>query len=1187
MICTACGAENDAGRKFCLQCGQRLAVACPSCGTANPAGARFCGECGSALTGADASAGAPSPAATSTGAAPASAALPATERRLVSVLFADLVGFTTISEARDAEDVRALLDRYFAASREIVERYGGTVEKFIGDAVMAVWGTPIAQEDDAERAVRAALDLVDAARALGQQAGVPDLALRAGVLTGEAVVTIGATGMGMVAGDVVNTASRLQSVSAPGTVLVGEATRRAASEAIVFEAAGEQTLKGKEAPVPAFRALRVVAQRGGVGRSELLEPPFVGRDPELRLIKDFYHATAREQGPRLVSVIGQAGIGKSRLAWEFLKYIDGVTENVWWHEGRSPAYGEGISFWALGEMVRMRAGIGEGNDAATTRERIAATLAEFVTDADERASLEGPLLHLLGLSDGTAFERSALFVAWRTFFERIAERGPVVMVFEDLQWADDGLLDFIEDLVTWSRGRSIYVITLARPELLDTRPTWGAGLRAFTSLSLQPLSDDDIRVLLDGLVPGLPATLTSAMVARAEGIPLYAVETVRMLLNDGRIERDGDRFRPVGDLSALAVPESLHALIAARIDALPAAERALLQDASVLGQSFAREALVAVARVSEDDVDGMLRHLAQRELVDVDDDPRSPERGQYRFVQGLLREVTYGTLARDDRRTRHLAAARYYETLGDDERAGVLAQHYVDAYQAHPDGPEGAAVAAQARVALRAAAQRAAALGSHRRALQYLESALAVTTDQREELDLRVAAGTRAGDAGLLEAAAGHLERAIDVGRLLGEHTIRRRATITLADILTEGRQQEAQQLLEQLLAEPDFDETDPEYVRAASYLAKVHMRRLEDRKAIELSERILPLVERGGDQELALDLIITRGVALGNLNRNVEATALIQGALESALRGNHVDVALRAYTNLGYILASDDVHAAHRVTLQGVEKAIKSGKTGPIRYLVGNAIDGALEIGEWDWLLRAVAEQEQGELELAERIWYAGYRLLVSVFRGEEVEREAGEIYEASRTVDDLQYRLIGSFPMTAWALVHGHYDRVMEIADGLLGRGALIAAEVAAWGARAAAWAGDLAALRRYADASRAARAGRRSQVLLLATAAQLAALEGRQADARTEFGAALKLARDLGLRFWTGMIGLDVLTLGAMDADERARVADEARVIFTELRAVPLLELLDQVLGDQPPPASKPREGTRTEAELPSEA
>ena len=306
MICGTCGSQNDAGRKFCVECGAQLAVPCPSCGTPNPGGGKFCGECGVSL-------GAPATdAPIETTAAPTPAAQVA-ERRLVSVLFADLVGFTTISESRDAEDVRELLDGYFGMCREIVGRYGGTIEKFIGDAVMAVWGTPIAQEDDAERAVRAALDLVDAVRRLGEGADVPDLALRAGVLTGEAAVTLGASDMGMVAGDLVNTASRLQSVAEAGTVLVGDSTRRASGEAIAYEPVEDQVLKGKELPVAAWRALRVVAKRGGAGRSEQLEAPFVGRDAELQLIKDFYHGTARERGVRLVSVIGQGGIGKS--AW--------------------------------------------------------------------------------------------------------------------------------------------------------------------------------------------------------------------------------------------------------------------------------------------------------------------------------------------------------------------------------------------------------------------------------------------------------------------------------------------------------------------------------------------------------------------------------------------------------------------------------------------------------------------------------------------------------------------------------------------------------------------------------------------------------------------------------------------------------------------------------------------------------
>ena len=353
MICGNCGAENRAGRKFCAECGTALTPPCPSCGAYNEPSEKFCGECGTALGG-----GAAAVPAAKAAAAPVAQA----ERRLVSILFVDLVGSTALAEGRDPEETRDLLTRYFDLARDVIGRYGGSVEKFIGDAVMAMWGAPTAHEDDAERAVRAGLDLVAAVRTLG-----PSIQARAGVLTGEAAVTIGAVGQGMVAGDLVNTASRLQSVAPAGAVLVGEATQRAAARAIAFEPAGDTLLKGKAAPVPAWRAVRVVAERGGRNRAETLEAPFVGRDDELRLLKDLFHATGREGRARLVSVIGPAGIGKTRLAWEFLKYLDGLVETVWYHDGRSPAYGDGISFWALGEMVRRRAGLLESDDEATTR----------------------------------------------------------------------------------------------------------------------------------------------------------------------------------------------------------------------------------------------------------------------------------------------------------------------------------------------------------------------------------------------------------------------------------------------------------------------------------------------------------------------------------------------------------------------------------------------------------------------------------------------------------------------------------------------------------------------------------------------------------------------------------------------------------------------------------------------------
>jgi class 3 adenylate cyclase len=315
VICSNCATENKLGRKFCVACGMPLADTCPTCGARFDPGDAFCGECATPL--AKAAGFSPGPATRVGPPGPPALASAVAERRLVSVLFADLVGFTPFAEERDAEDVRDTLTRYFEIATEVIGRYGGTVEKFIGDAVMAVWGAPTAREDDAERVVRAALDLVDAVQVLG-----PAIQARAGVLTGEAAVTLGATNQGMVAGDLVNTAARLQSAAQPGTVLVGEATMRAASAAIAFEEAGEQTLKGKTAPVAAYRALRVVAQRGGGGRADLPEPPFVGRDEELRLLKDLIATTGRDRRTRLVSITGPGGIGKSRLAWELEKYID-------------------------------------------------------------------------------------------------------------------------------------------------------------------------------------------------------------------------------------------------------------------------------------------------------------------------------------------------------------------------------------------------------------------------------------------------------------------------------------------------------------------------------------------------------------------------------------------------------------------------------------------------------------------------------------------------------------------------------------------------------------------------------------------------------------------------------------------------------------------------------------------------
>ena len=568
----------------------------------------------------------------------------------MSILFADLVGFTSLSEHRDPESVRDLLSEYFDECRTLVERYGGVVEKFIGDAVMAVWGSPVAREDDAERGVRAALALVRAVGDLGERLAEPALRLRVGVLTGHAAVEVGAEAAGVVLGDTVNTASRLQTLAEPGSVLVDDVTRRASEAAIAYEDAGVHTVKGREQPVHAWRALRVVAGAGGARRPAGPEAPFVGRRRELAAIIEAGDESARRGVARHMLVIGEAGTGKSRLLWECFKHLDGVQEVRWWHHGRCLPYGEGVAFWALAEMIRSRVGIVEEDPADVALAKLHRTVAEHVPNQRERRLVEPRLAHLLRLEERPGADRADLFSGWRLFFERLAEVNPVILAFEDLQWADSGLLEFIGYLLDWSTDSPIFVLSLARPELRERRPSW-------TGLALGPLDQPSIAQILEGLAPGLPPDVVAAIGRRSDGIPLYAVEMVRMLRDRGALVLDGDRYVVTGDIESLAVPETLHALAASRLDTLSSAERSLLQDASVLGRSFSA---AGVAAISERSAAAVLA----RDALD-----RGDAREALGFISPMLQEA--GALVAEVVEELHALGIDAALTLDDD---GVLLQ---------------------------------------------------------------------------------------------------------------------------------------------------------------------------------------------------------------------------------------------------------------------------------------------------------------------------------------------------------------------------------------------------------------------------------------------------------------------------------------------------------------------------------
>ena len=949
--CSACGYANAAGKKFCIRCGAAIARACPSCAAPVEPDAAFCGECGTSLR--------DQPASVPAGerSAPIS---PVAERRVCSVLFADLVGFTPLSESRDPEQVRELLSEYFDATRTVIARYGGVVEKFIGDAVMAVWGTPIATEGDAERAVRAAFDVVGAVASLGERIGAPGLAARAGVVTGEVAVTLGASGEGMVAGDAVNTAARVQAAAEPGTVLVDDATQRLASASVGFDDAGQHTLKGKSEPARLWRATRVLSGVGGSQRVDGLEAPFLGRDAELRTVKELLHASAERRAPRLVLASGPAGVGKSRLAWEFRKYIDGLAESMYWHQGRCLSYGDGVAFWALAEIVRQRFGIAEEDAAEVAASKLAQRLREFVPDEAEQRYVGPRLARLLGVTYPSGSEetlgREELFAGWRLFFERLADVSPVILLVEDAQHADPALLDFLDHLVDWARTSPIFVLVFARPELDAQRPGWGSG-RNRTALTLDPLDPRSMDLLLDALVPGMPGSAVAAIAAQAQGNPLFAVETVRTLIDrDAVVPIDGV-YRLVGDIGELSVPDSLHALLAARLDALDPQLRSLVADAAVLGSSFPAEALVAVTGRDADAIAAALAELLRREVFEISADPLSPQRGAFHFSQSLLRQVAYETLARRDRKARHLSVAAHLRaTFANDgeEVSEVVARHYLDALAAVPDDPDAADIRGQAIAALVRAAERAERSGASARAGETFAEAAELTAqtgaaqDSLEAAALWERAADAAGAGADFDVALAHAERARALYAANRQNRAAARAQVAAARVLRRlGRHTEARQSINEAM---DVLRTDPDH---DTVVGMAELATLESFGGGPESHRIaseaLVLGEAldVGPRQL-VELFTTRGLAAAFNNRLPEAVADLEYAARLAERTGDTLGSCRASLNLASIQFAHDPQAAVAAARAATESGRQLGDRFYLPTAIANLVAALLFTGDW-----------------------------------------------------------------------------------------------------------------------------------------------------------------------------------------------------------------------------------------------
>ena len=854
------------------------------------------------------------------------------ERKVVTVVFCDLVGFTARAESMDPEDVEAILRPYHERVRAELERHGGTVEKFIGDAVMALFGAPTAHEDDPERAVRAALAIRDFAAEEG-------LELRVGITTGEALISLDArpdAGEGMASGDVVNTAARLQSAAPVNGVITDETTYRATRHAIDFADADPVEAKGKSEPISVWRAT-AAHSRLGVDIAHEARSDLVGRDRELSVVKDAFDRARHARTPQLITLVGVPGIGKSRLVYELQRIVDADPELITWRQGRCLAYGDGVTLWALAEIVKAQAGIAEQDAPADVAEKLRRAATETLPETDA-AWVESHLLALAGLAEETELggnRRDEAFSAWRRFLEGLAEQRPLVLVFEDLHWADESLLDFVDELVDWLTDVPLLVVATARPELLERRPGWGGGKLNATTLALAPLTDEQTAQLLGDVLgtPVLAAETQTALLERAGGNPLYAEQFAELY-----VER--------GSADELSLPETLQGIIAARLDGLSSDEKALMLDAAVVGKVFWTGAL------DRDETEATATFHSLERKGFVRRQRRSSVEGQSElaFAHALVRDVAYGQIPRVDRATKHRSVAEWIESLGrPEDHAEMRAYHWRSALDlVRASGSDDAELAERARLALRDAGDRARGLNNHAAAASLYDDALGLwPADNHERADLvfrRARALFDAYDENRREQA---LEEARDGLLAADDREQAAEAEVFLSYVAWDRGQGE--RVLEHLRHAEDLvgNSRTPAAARVLATSARIHEIDGDEDKGLRLGELAVSLSTELGLEELLAHSLTTVGMAknahvLGSGIEDMERALALALRIDSRVASSTVNNLAVQSVIAGAIARADDLYAeAYRL-------AERYGDRSSLRFISANLIWGHFARGRW-----------------------------------------------------------------------------------------------------------------------------------------------------------------------------------------------------------------------------------------------